>query len=529
MDFWRLTPSRIFLFLLISFIAGVAVRSFLVVPAPLILGVLLLGVTVIALGGTRRGKRFTVFGLLVVVFAFGIFRYADVHVSRPDLSGLYGKHIVVTGLVAQDPEVTARAQRLVVRVMGVNDAPISQEFLSLITVRRFPKYELGDELVISGIIEQPENFNGFDYAAYLAKDNIYSVIAFPEVKKVGSGKGNTLRIFLSRAKHAFEENIDQALPDPHAAFLKGLTVGERDSLPPDLVEDFTRTGTTHIVALSGYNITLVARFFIVVLLFCTLPFRVAFWVSSAGVILFVLLTGASPSVVRAGIMGILMLLASREGRVYRVGNALVFAAAVMIFVNPNILRFDAAFQLSFLAAVGLVYCSPHVYAWLDRMRTRIGFYIGYQKKLSTPEDRRMQERDAKQAWFSLQRIFAETLSAQCMVLPLLVYLFGRISIVSPIANLFILIAVPYAMVLGFLTGGFGFISSRLAQGFGAVAWIFLEYQIRVVAVLALLPFSSIEIGKWAVIPVVATYCFVFWKLKKAQKGLMREGGVASGR
>lgn len=517
MNFFRLTPSRIFLFLLVSFIAGVAARSFFVFPVFALFLVFLSGVIIIALGILKKKKEAIIFGFFVAAFAFGIFRYGEVHRAPPTLSQLYGKHIVAEAVVVKNPEMTARSQRLVVRVAKVNNRNVNQEFLTLVSVRRFPEYAFGDELAISGVIEYPENFGEFDYAAYLAKDDITTVMAFPDIEKIGSGKAGALKLFLSRAKHAFEANIDRSLPDPHAAFLKGLTVGERESLPADLVENFTRTGTTHIVALSGYNITLVARFFVTALLFLALPFRVAFWVASAGVILFVLLTGASPSIVRAGIMGILALVANREGRVYQITNALVFAAAAMIFVNPKILRFDAAFQLSFLATVGLVYLSPRVNARLDRIRDRLYLLLWRQRVMPAPEEKRKQARDEKHAWFPFRQTFVETLAAQLMVLPLLIYLFGRVSIVSPVANLFILIAVPYAMAFGFAAGAFGFIWRPLALTAGWITWMFLEYQIRIIAMFASLPASSVEVGKWMAFFIAFLYGVVFLRMKLRNK------------
>lgn len=104
-----------------------------------------------------------------------------------------------------------------------------------------------------------------------------------------------------------------------------------------------------------------------------------------------------------------------------------------------------------------------------------------------------------------------------MVLPLIIYIFGRASIVSPVTNLLILIAVPYSMVLGFVTGFLGFLWQPLAAASGWITWAFLEYKLRVIEFAALLPLASVEIGKWAIIPVLLIYGWAFWKLKKAPK------------
>ncbi len=454
------------------------------------------------IGILQRRKEFAVCGFLFISFLVGIFRFDQVEQSRPDLYSFYGKPQELVGIIVEEPSRSQAAQRMKIDVT-LEDT----RFLALVTTRKYPKYKIGDELKIKGLLERPENYSDFDYVSYLARDDIFSVMSFPLMEKVSEGKGNKLKLALSKIKHAFEEKIDQVLPEPHAAFLKGLLLGERESLPEDLVENFKRTGTTHIVALSGYNITLVGSFIIGALLFLTVPFRVSFWIAVTAITLFVILTGASPSVVRAGIMGILVLIARQEGRIYHMTNALAFAAAVMIFHNPRVLRFDAAFQLSFLATVGLVYLAPYMERWLDGFFSRLGlrrFRFGLERKGSYADEQKL---------FPFRRIFIETLSAQIMVLPLLIYLFGRVSIISPITNVLVLIAVPYSMAAGFLAGALGFLWEPLGRIFGWATWVLLEYEILAIEFFAKAPLASVKLGTWGSIMLAALYILIFFKLK----------------
>ena len=340
-----MTKSRIFLFLLISFIAGVAFGSFLTLPVTIIWAGFAVGSLIAVFSTLRKLKNIAVYGLLILAFFTGVFRLEQIERMGPDLSSFYGQAVFLRGIVREEPERTQAAQHLKVKVELIGERVTQSPFYTLATLRRYPEYQIGDEVKISGLLSKPENYSEFDYVSYLSRDDIFSVMSFPLIEKVGEGKGSKLRLILARTKHSFEEKIDNVLPEPHGAFLKGLLLGERESLPQDLIENFKKTGTTHIVALSGYNITMVGRFFVALLLFLTIPFRLAFWLASAGIILFVILTGASPAVVRAGIMGILVLLAQREGRAYHMTNALALAAAAMVFQNPKILRFDGAFQL----------------------------------------------------------------------------------------------------------------------------------------------------------------------------------------
>lgn len=509
-----MTKSRIFLFLLLAFVAGVAVRSFVNVPYFLIWVGFTGALAAVTLGIIRGRKEMVVYGFLAVVFLAGIFRFDQIEQSRPDLSYFYGKPFMVQGIIWEEPEHSPAAQRLKIKVETLDSRGVSESFYALVTLRRFPEYKMGDELELQGILERPTNFGDFDYVSYLARDDIFSVMSFPLVEKIGEERGNKLKLVLSKIKHSFEEKIDQALAEPHAAFLKGLLLGERESLPVELVENFKKTGTTHIVALSGYNITLVGNFIIGLLLLLTVPFRVSFWIAVTAITLFVILTGASPSVVRAGIMGILVLIARQEGRIYHMTNALALAAAVMIFHNPKIIRFDAAFQLSFLATLGLVYLSPLLVQKIERLTFRLRAKLRGENEL---DPRFARAGVKKSAIFPLKQTLTETLSAQLAVLPLLIYLFGRVSIISPITNILVLIAVPYAMAAGFATGVAGFLWEPLGQIFGWATWVSLEYQILVIEFFAKIPAASVNLGRWAIVPVIAVYTIIGWRLWKRSR------------
>ena len=496
-----MSKSRIFLFILITFVVGVAVRSFVAVPLTFLAASIIAAVAAFGVGLISQKRGAWIPALLFLAFCGGIFRYDYAEHQRPDLSGFYGKPFLVQGIVVEEPERTSSLQRFTVKVVSLDEEPIDRPFRALVTLRRYPAYALGDELKIEGLLQEPKSDVEFDYAAYLAQRNIFALMEYPLVERIGTGKGSAFFLSLARIKHSFEANIDAVLPEPHAALLKGLTLGERESLPPGLTEDLRRTGTSHIVALSGYNITLIGRFFTVVLLGLTVPFQLTFWIATSAIILFVLLTGASASVVRAGIMGVLLLVAEKEGRLYQMRNALAFAGAAMIFHNPYVLRFDAGFQLSFLATLGLVYLSPHV----DRLCGKLSFQ---RWKPSLP----YKDRDQAKVIFPLRRTLVETLSAQLAVLPLLIYLFGQISVISPITNVLVLLAVPYAMTAGFITGGLGFMAHFLSMVAGWINWILLEYILRVIEFFASVPLAAVRIGGLVLVPLAAIYGWLIWAI-----------------
>ncbi|MDP1629528.1 MAG: ComEC/Rec2 family competence protein, partial [bacterium] len=337
-----------------------------------------------------RNKPAVLAGFLILVFGLAFWRTQAVlendnsPVSRFNNQG----KVLVRGLIIDEPERRSGNQKLIVSAESLEAAGFRENISGkiLVTGRRFPEYRYGDRLEILGALKTPEISDDFDYAAYLAKDDIYSLINYPEIKKIGEA-GSPIYRTLFGAKQKIEETIGLILPEPHSSFLAAILLGARKTLPPDLVENFNITGTTHIVALSGFNITIVSSFIIGLLGFFLIRRNIAFWLAVFGIAGFALMTGASPSVVRAALMGILILWAQRESRLYSITNAIVFAGAVMIFVNPKILRYDAGFQLSFLATLGLIYISPIFQKWLQNFRfpqnLKEVFYLTLSAQIAT--------------------------------------------------------------------------------------------------------------------------------------------------
>lgn len=497
-----MAKSEVFLYILSSFIGGIALGSFFHIPPWLLITAAGLDLAVIAVIFMVR-RTLVWFGIFFLILLAGILRYSlYTNPSEPDPHTLMGTPLSLTGIIIEDPIVSSN-QKLTVRVESVNHQALPDPPLLLMAVRPYPHFRTGDRIRATGIIKKPEIFKGYDYPAALARKNIYILMTYPSIEKIG--EQTSIAVLLSRVRHRFEENIEEVLPEPHAAFLKGLLLGERTTLPQNLVADFSTTGTTHIIALSGYNITILARFFVTVLAWLTVPFFISFWIAACAIVLFVLLAGASASLLRAACMGILVLLAQREGRMYSITNALVFTGALMLLQNPTLLRFDTAFQLSFLATIGLIFIAPMLETFLLRRSL-------FQKKSNNAGP-----------WNGIRQIFIETVSAQLAVMPILIYVFGRTSLVSPLANILVLIAVPWAMGWGFLTGMLGFISSLLARIVAPVSFVLLSYILTTIELFAKVPGASVDLPAWSVVLLLSLYAVVFFKLKRRAKASVTLG------
>lgn len=452
-----MTKSRVFLFTLISFIGGISWYSFVKLPSIIIGGSFILGVFVFIWNfyKWRQGKiKITglVLAFCILAFSFGLWRASsafDVGSSSVFSNFDSKEKVVLTGKIAAEPDIRLDFSQY---TLDTNNGKI------LVKTGPYPKYDYGDILKISGKVEAPENFSDFDYRNYLAKDGIFLISKYPEINLIDKSKNHEFYGILFAIKNSFISQINKILPEPQSSFLAALLVGARRSLPTNLTEAFVKTGTSHIIAISGYNISLIGAIIFNTLGFLFVPRRFIFWITALVIVLFSLIAGAGASVVRAAIMGTLLLVSKREGRFYAMANVIILAGAIMLFFNPFLLRYDAGFQLSFLATLGLVYLSPY-------------FEILFVKLPNV---------------FSFRDNLAATLSAQLATFPVIIFSFGRLSVFSVPANVLILPAIPPTMFFGFLAAIASFISIKLGSFLGLIAWFLLSYQIWIVRFLSLL-------------------------------------------
>lgn len=482
-----MAPSRIFSFGIFSFIMGVAVRSFFDVPSGIVWLFVCIAAGSIAVGLAKRQKEYALYGAVLLIFCAGVFRMAAVAAVPSSVTDMYGQSIDARGIVWSEARVNRLSQQLTIKVFSDARGIVREPFFILANVRLYPEYRIGDSVSISGTVLKPENFSEFDYIAYLAKQDIRAVMRYPTVDRDPDAVSVPFAIAVQKKlfsiKRAFLERIELLVPEPHASFLAGLLVGEKRAIPDDLINALRDTGTMHIVALSGFNISIIGDALLRALQLLLIPFAVSFWISSAAIILFTIMVGAEASIVRAAIMGIVALLARKHSRMYDARLALGAAAAAMIAWNPALLRFDVGFQLSFLATAGLVLLAPRLEYFLR--------WVRYDWMRST---------------------LATTLAAQLAVLPLLVYYFGGVSLISPIANLLVLLVIPMTMGIGFLAGALGFLSMSIGSVIAIAAWVLLQYELSVIRFFAKMPFAHIELSYISGAVCAAVYLFVMYRI-----------------
>lgn len=455
------------LIIIFGFFAGTAISSFINLDFWFALFLALLSL-ILRLPTSRESRNFII-SLFILGIGFGILRYELKDLKNNIPNEILNKKISFEAIIIKQPEEKENYTQIIAQISNKHFSALGEPKI-LIYLHKYPKFNYGDKIEITGKIQKPKNFsdeneNRFNWPAYLAKDGIYLQTFYPETRLISPGNGSKTKQILFSLKNRFTENIEKVISSPAASLLSGITIGEKSGLPKDLKDNLIKTGTIHIAVLSGYNITIIAASVINILKLAYLPNMIVSAFGILTVVLFTIMAGAEAATVRAAIMAVLMIIASGTGRMYAAVYALIFAAFFMVLQNPMILRFDASFQLSFLATFGLIYFTPY-----------------FENKLkSVPE------------FFKLKENFITTLSAQIAVLPLLIYSTGNFSLFSLPLNILILSFIPITMLFGFLTGISGFLSYYLSYFFGFISYIFLVYEIWLINFFANLPFSYIKI------------------------------------
>ena len=408
--------------------------------------------------------------------------------------------VLVTGWLVEPPDYRDSYTNLRLQVEAIDTGSGDLPVQGLLLARTFPNetYTYGERLRIRGQLLTPPEDEEFSYREYLARQGIHAYMPRTEITRLPGIEGNPLKRAIYGFKARALEVTYRIFPDPEASLLAGILLGVETGLPPDLDQAFKDTGTAHIIAISGFNITIIAGLFL--LLFSRILGRTRGSVAAVlGIMLYTMLVGADAAVVRAAIMGTLSLGARQFGRRTDGLAALLFSAALMALANPFI-PWDVGFQLSFFATLGLVLYAEPFQAWA----------VGQITRITTPGN-------ARRIAAPLSEYLLFTLAAQLTTLPIMAYHFKRISLIALVVNPFILPAQPAVMVLGGMAVLLGMIWSPLGAVAAFGAWPFVAYTIRVVELFAGVPHGVILLGDLSLWLVLLFYVVLFtWTLARTQ-------------
>ncbi len=493
----------------LAFVVGIVVGESRA-PAPaLLVAAAVAGGAVAGWWWSRSTSRHL--GLMLALLALGALRWevdrADAWHASADLVRRHGEMVTARGWVSAEPVELERVTRLRITVEAMAPAvglsgrspepsadaprdpapggpaggnagrfePATGDLLA--TVPAGTGYRYGDRLALTGRLTQPPVFDGFDYRTYLERQGIAALLRYPRVERLPGSEGDPLRRALYQLKAALRDSLARHVPEPQAGLLVGVLLGTRTAMPPALLDAFSATNLTHLLAISGWNMTLVGGWAGTVAAALARGRRLpTLLLVGATLVLYSLLVGATPSVVRAALMGGIGLLAGWTGRRRDALPALGCAALVMTAWTPPIV-WDVGFQLSFLATLGIVLWSEPL---ASRLR-RLGARADGTSRLP--------------AW--LVEGVAVTLAAELATMPLIAVDFNRVSLVGLAANLALAWTMTPIMVLGGLTALVGLVGplDPLATGLGLGAWAFAAILTRGVEWFAALPLASVEVGE----------------------------------
>jgi len=483
MQLWQLT-RKIHTSWLIAVASGAVVGGTAAVPLLgqsvfssilwLVVGVVLLGVIL------WRRSVYLVPLVVLAGLAIGLWRGSLTQSQLSVYQNLIGHQMQLQGKVSDDPDVGKKDETL----LRLNEVQVYGHRLAgkiWVSTGKADEIKRGDVVMVSGTLSP--GFGSFAAAMYQAK----------MVNAQRPQPGDEAR----EVRDWFADKVRLAIAEPQASLGLGYLLGQRRALPPELDQALVIAGLTHVVVASGYNLTILVR----------LARRLFVWVSkylatlsaTTMIVAFMAVTGASPSMSRAGLVAGLSLAAWYYGRQFHPLVLLPFAAAVTVLIDPTYAWNDLGWQLSFAAFGGVMILAP----LLQR------YFFG-DKKPGT-----------------VRQILGETISAFVVTLPILVYAFGQFSNVAIVANLLILPLVPLAMLLTFVGGIGAVIAPSIATIIGLPAQWLLTYMTTVAQYVAGLSWAqtTVEIQGWMLWVAYAAIVLICVYLWRATKYNLRDANI----
>ncbi|MDB4984800.1 MAG: internalization-related competence protein ComEC/Rec2, competence protein ComEC protein [Patescibacteria group bacterium] len=350
----------------------------------------------------------------------------------------------------------------------------------------------GDRIEFSGTLKHPESFTTdtgreFDYPTYLL---VHGITATTNIKSITIVSHHNKPLFvesLFSIKKYFVDAIKKLFPSPESGLFAGIVIGEKSLLPKYNLQEFQIAGLTHMIVLSGYNITIVALFVMTALAWLGVGYRARRVGAILAIPVFIVMTGMGASSVRAGIMAIIVFALQLDTRPANSLRVILLTLATMVFVNPYALLYDPSLHLSFLAFIGLVYVTPITQHYFEKWNV--------------------------QEYGGMRDLLIETMSVQFFVLPYIIWMSGRVSVLTLVSNLITVPLTPLVMGTGFAVTIIGMIAGPLGAIFAKpVSWV-MTYMLSVAHIVASMHFATFVIppfGGWVMAGIYLTICIIVY-------------------
>ena len=479
-------------------------------PHPGWLGLaMLVGIMMLVWGRRRRGVL--ILAVVWMFFFLGTWRYlshpmqpcfgpdALVHYHADDA---FARPRVMEGVIVRYPILRQGSARYVVQIDTIWEGHAQKPVQGLALVTSDDtSFTYGDRVQVRGVPRWPPTYDDFNYRRYLARQGIHTLIRHGQLHLLAHNQASPWPTAIYAVRTWASRQLNTLMPQPYAALANGMILGIESGIPDALYDDFNRTGTSHVIVISGSNIALVSGLLWLILSQIWRHRRgVVVLLTLVGIVVYVVLVGADPAVTRAGIMGGLLVVGMALGRQSMAIVSLFLAGIAMLLGNPLIL-WDVGFELSFMATLGLILLSgPWLQAWHQHTQT-------WMPSLA-------------RRWLGEGLIV--TLAAQTTTLPLLVIYFGRLSLLSLAANILILPVQPLILIAGGAAIPLAEVFFPLGQLMVLPALGSLMWTVWVVESMASVPWATVTVGPslrpWAWAYLGLVLIGLIWWLWRQEQG-----------
>ena len=490
--------SRIIFWSILFFIFGIAWGSFL--PAPFFIYpsiFLFILIFWFLIKPKYLVKNIWLFIFCVIFFIFGIWRYqiSFDQINENHIAFYNGEKIIFQGKIVKEPDVRIKKINLTISQIIFQNKTIKGSVLTSTSL--YSDYKLNDFLQIECKLNQPGIIEDFNYHEYLARYDIYSTCGWAQIKVLEKGDNHGVYSKILLFKNKTKNSIDTYFTEPQGSFISASLLGLKRQVPQEVRDWFSRSGISHILAISGLHISILAQ---LIMIFCTSVLLIrrqkAFWPTLIIIVLFVFLAGAPASAVRAAIMGLGLIWTQKIGRPQAGKRIIIYTVAIMLLINPKLLKVDIGFQLSFMAVFGLSLLPEYFNQFFQKIPN---FRI-----------------------FPLRQYLSASLSAQIFVLPLVLYYFGNLSLIAPLANVLVLSILPLIMIFGFLFALAGLVHFWLAKIIFYPLWLLLTAVILIAKIGANIPGLSFVFADFPFFLVIILYILIIFWLMKIKKNENQE-------
>jgi len=480
----------ILIYLAVAWMLGVVAADLLPIPLLALQTGAALGM--VAAAACWRAPRGRLAALMLCCVALGAWRYQAARIpTKPNSVRLLAGQgtATITGIVQGDPRRTEEGQQVILEAQtaraGAPAHPV--QGLVLLNLPPYPEYRYGQRILAMGELQAPrpaERPGEFDYRAYLARKGIFVLMREPLARVLPGETGNPALRALLAFRDRCKAVLLRELPEPQASIAVGVLLGLQSSIPDDIYNTFSVTGTSHILVVSGWNFTIVATVIAGLTSRARLGRGATFWLSMLVLWSYAFFVGPTGTVLRAAVMASLVVVARSADRQTEPWTLLFAACWALTLYDPNTL-WDLGFQLSALATASLFAFGKPVEALL----------------LRCPPLR----------WPALEwatEALTATLAAQILALPIILYQFGNLSLIAPLANILLVPVVPYTMLLGALSLVGGLVWLPLGQWLALVVWLPLSWLTEGARLLAQIPWAAVQLPPFPLWLLLGYYAIV---------------------